>query len=124
MDMLDYRSMNAKKHVDTSLANLIGQGVMEARKNMVNVDYIVDTYEKKVKVAKEAESLITATDIYLVDEQGNYVDAAGNIVDEKNKVVDHTEYSTSSPSVAINEAKRIYDRFDARVQSRGFISEA
>ena len=123
MDMLDYRSMNAKKHVDTSLANLIGQGVMEARKNMVNVDYIVDTYEKKVKVAKEAESLITATDIYLVDEQGNYVDAAGNIVDEKNKVVDHTEYSTSSPSVAINEAKRIYDRFDARVQSRGFISD-
>ncbi len=122
-DMLDYRVEIAKGHVNTDVANIIGKEVSEARSGLVNVDYIVDTYEKKVSVAKEAESLITSTPVYKTDADGNYVNDLGEIVDEANKVWDHNTYSTTSPAVAIREAKRIYDRFDERVISRGYIGD-
>lgn len=122
-DMLDYRVEMARKHVDTSLASIIGVGVHEARDGQVNVDYIVDTYEKMVKIAKEAESLITITPVYLTNEDGDYVDEDGEVVEEKDRVFDHNEYSTTNPSAAIVEAKRIYDQYDARVRSRGYHGE-
>lgn len=110
-DLLDYYVEHTKGNVDSSIASLIGEGVSEDRKGEVNVDYVVDTYEKKVQIAKKAEKLITATPVYVTDE------VTGN------EVVDHYDYTTETPSVEIREAKRLYDIYKTRVESRGFIGK-
>ncbi len=105
MDSLQYNVEEAKKYIDTSLVTSITDGIMEARKGKNNVNYEVASYEKMVKVAKEAESLV-------------YVES--ETVDETGVAV--PVYSTTASSVEIREAKRQYDKYAsiANAYDRGY----
>lgn len=105
MDNLKYWVEQAKKNIDTSLVSSITEGVIEDRKGKNNVNYEVATYEKMVKIARNAESLLYVEDT-ITDENGNKVNV----------------YSTTASSVEIREAKRQYDKYAdiAEYYARGY----
>ena len=73
---------------------------MEERSGKESINYNVESYEKMVQVAKEAEALVTNTGE--LDENGKYI------------------YSTTATSAQLKEAVQSYKDYNARVVPRGY----
>lgn len=114
-DGTDYRSSYAKaqdkmtyyveetlKNIDTSsMEDITGEkGLMKERSGKESINYDVESYEKMVQVAKEAEALVTNTGEK--DSNGNYI------------------YTTTATSAQLKEAVDNYTAYNARVKARGY----
>lgn len=125
-DNLDYYYELAMEDLDSAaVIELLLENVIEARKEMVNVNHHVQSYENMVKVAKTAEAMLITTwvetDEIEVDEEGNPVidEATGEPVH-----VWEPEYSTTYSAIQIREAVRVFeDYFNNRVVDRNYIGD-
>lgn len=99
-DALYYYVMIAKQNIKASAADTIATNIIKKRANLSSVDYKVDTYEKMVQIGRNGEALVYDTG--KVDEEGSKV------------------YATSSSTVEINEAVRLFNKYFDLVQARGY----
>lgn len=104
-DYMTYNINQTLTKIDTSsMAGITGEGgLMEERSGKESINYNVESYEKMVQVAKEAEALVTNTGE--MDENGKYI------------------YSTTATSAQLKEAVQSYKDYNARVVARGYEGE-
>lgn len=104
-DYMTYNINQTLTKIDTSsMAGITGEGgLMEERSGKESINYNVESYEKMVQVAKEAEALVTNTGE--MDENGKYI------------------YSTTATSAQLKEAVQSYKDYNARVVPRGYEGE-
>lgn len=104
-DYMTYNINQTLTKIDTSsMAGITGEGgLMEERSGKESINYDVESYEKMVQVAKEAEALVTNTGD--MDENGKYI------------------YSTTATSAQLKEAVQSYKDYNARVVARGYEGE-
>lgn len=104
-DYMTYNINQTLTKIDTSsMAGITGEGgLMEERSGKESINYDVESYEKMVQVAKEAEALVTNTGE--MDENGKYI------------------YSTTATSAQLKEAVQSYKDYNARVVARGYEGE-
>lgn len=104
-DYMTYNINQTLTKIDTSsMAGITGEGgLMEERSGKESINYNVESYEKMVQVAKEAEALVTNTGE--MDETGKYI------------------YSTTATSAQLKEAVQSYKDYNARVVARGYEGE-
>ncbi len=104
-DYMTYNINQTLTKIDTSsMAGITGEGgLMEERSGKESINYDVESYEKMVQVAKEAEALVTNTGE--MDENGKYI------------------YSTTATSAQLQEAVQSYKDYNARVVARGYEGE-
>ena len=104
-DYMTYNINQTLTKIDTSsMAGITGEGgLMEERSGKESINYDVESYEKMVQVAKEAEALVTNTGEK--DENGKYI------------------YSTTATSAQLKEAVQSYKDYNARVDARGYEGE-
>lgn len=102
----DYMTYNINQtlsnKIDTSsMSGITGEnGLMEERSGKESINYNVESYEKMVQVAKEAEALVTNTGE--LDDNGKYI------------------YSTTATSAQLKEAVQSYKDYNARVVARPY----
>lgn len=101
-DYMTYNINQTLTKIDTSsMAGITGEGgLMEERSGKESINYNVESYEKMVQVAKEAEALVTNTGE--LDENGKYI------------------YSTTATSAQLKEAVQSYKDYNARVVPRPY----
>lgn len=101
-DFMNYNIQEAMKKIDTSsMAGITGEGgLIEERAGKNSVNYDVESYEKMVQIAKEAEALVTNTGEK--DENGRDI------------------YTTTATSAQLKEAVDAYKAYNARVKIRGY----
>lgn len=101
-DYMTYNINQTLTKIDTSsMAGITGEGgLMEERSGKESINYNVESYEKMVQVAKEAEALVTNTGE--LDENGKYI------------------YSTTATSAQLKEAVQSYKDYNARVVARDY----
>ena len=104
-DYMTYNINQTLTKIDTSsMAGITSEGgLMEERSGKESINYNVESYEKMVQVAKEAEALVTNTGE--MDENGKYI------------------YSTTATSAQLKEAVQSYKDYNARVVARGYEGE-
>ena len=104
-DYMTYNINQTLTKIDTSsMAGITGEGgLMEERSGKESINYNVESYEKMVQVAKEAEALVTNT----------------GELDENGKSI----YSTTATSAQLKEAVQSYKDYNARVVARGYEGE-
>ena len=104
-DYMTYNINQTLTKIDTSsMAGITGEGgLMEERSGKESINYNVESYEKMVQVAKEAEALVTNT----------------GEMDENGKSI----YSTTATSAQLKEAVQSYKDYNARVVARGYEGE-
>ena len=135
---LSYWMEQVRKNVKNA-ADRIVDGVSKDRENLNNVNFIVANYEAMVKVAKEAEAILSTewnpvvtedatfeydTDYYVqnsvnenqYDKLGDWDYAIGDSIADYGKTVYVYEptYNTNASAVEINEAIRLYQLYKSR----------
>lgn len=97
-----YVQKTLKEGIDTSaMEGITGEtGLMKERSGKESINYDVESYEKMVQIAKEAEALVTNTGEK--DSDGNYI------------------YTTTATSAQLKEAVDNYTAYNARVKGRGY----
>ena len=127
---LSYWMEQVKSNVKNA-ADRIVEGVSKDRENLNNVNFIVANYEAMVKVAKEAEGILTTewnpvattdttyqydTDYYTKNGEEYTKVEEYNIGDaiEGTLYVYEPTYSTAASAVEINEAIRLYNLYKSR----------
>ena len=130
---LNYWMEQVKKNVKNA-ANRIVEGVSDDRADLNNVNFIVANYEAMVKVAREAEAIVSTkwepvetsdttyqydTDYYTKDgdnyKQVDYYTVGDPI--EGTLYVYEPTYSTEASAVEIDEAIRLYNLFKSRADA-------
>jgi hypothetical protein len=101
-DEMEYWMQTCKANVNQAFATTLYNDVTLDRQGQTSVDYYVGSYEKKVQVARDAESLISTS-----------VDSEGNVT-----------ATTSSASVEIKNAIDVYNRYKDRVRVRSYEGRA
>ncbi len=101
-DKMTYYVEETLKNIDTSsMEGITGpEGLMAERSGKESINYDVESYEKMVQVAKEAEALVTNTGEK--DSSGNYI------------------YTTTATSAQLKEAVENYEAYRDRVKIRGY----
>lgn len=104
-DYMTYNINQTLLKIDTSsMSGITGEdGLMEERSGKESINYNVESYEKMVQVAKEAEALVTNTGEK--DENGRDI------------------YTTTATSAQLKEAVQSYKDYNARVVARGYEGE-
>lgn len=134
IDYLTYALQNCQDNVSTEVAQNIYDKVSMVRENLNNVNFDVATYERMVTLARQAEDMYEAC-IYKTGDETREVLAtcawnqidntiAGLVSQDTNPDAtadDYTYYfSTTSSSLQIEEAIRVFELFMSKAIERGY----
>ena len=133
-DKMLYAVDQCAKMLSVTVAGQIYTNVSSVRDNMTDANFNLPEYKKMVSVAKDAEAMYSA-DIYLTADETKTVLAtcawneveqtiAGLAAKEGNDASDYTyAYSTSTSSLLIEEAIRMFSLYMGTVTERGYIGD-
>lgn len=133
IDYLSYVIYNCQQNVSSAVAQNIYDQVSSVRSGMENVDYRVAGYEKMVSLAKEAESMYYAY-IYKANDADKTELATCNwdaingtingLVKPGETAADYAYgFKTSSSSLQIEEAIRMFNFFMDLTLERGYLGD-
>ena len=133
-DEMRYAVDQCAQMLNVTVAGQIFTNVSSIREDMTDANFNLPEYQKMVSVAKDAEKMYAA-DIYLKSDEAKTVlatcawnqidDTIANLARENgNDAADYTyAFSTSTSSLLIEEAVRMFSLYMGTVTERGYIGD-
>lgn len=133
-DKMRYAVDQCAQMLSVTVAGQIFENVSKVRDGMTDANFNLPEYQKMVSVAKDAEDMY-AVDIYLTSDEAKTVlatcgcnqidDTIANLARENgNNAADYTYvFSTSTSSLLIEEAVRMFTLYMGTVTERGYIGD-